>query len=220
MMRVVSRLAAVTVLAGAVACSKDSTGPGSNNNGSAVGSYYGVYGASNGSASVGGTVIIIIATGGSVTGTLTPMGGSGVSLTGTYTSGSGAVSVSGGGHSLSGTLSNGAIDGNYSGPGGQSGKFGSRHGDTSSDVVLFCGGYDGDSQGVWNLAKAGNTLVGAYADDGGGSAQLNGTVSGSAISITFSGGTASGTLLTATSMGGTWTAGTDSGTWAGVAPCP
>jgi hypothetical protein len=217
MMRVVTRLAAVTVLAAAVACSKDKpTGPSGN---TALGNYYGVYGASDGSTSVGGSLIIII-TAGAATGTLTPMGAAGIPLNGTYNAGSGAVSVSGSGHALNGTINGGALDGTYTGPGGQAGKFGSHHGNSSSDVQLFCGAYDGDSQGVWNLAKTGNSLVGAYADDGGGSAQLTGTVNGAALSITFSGGTATGTLLTASTMGGTWTAGVNGGTWAGISPCP
>jgi fibronectin-binding autotransporter adhesin len=218
MMRVVSRLAAVAVLAGAVACSKDSTSPGGGVN-SALGNYYGVYGASDGTVSVGGTVVIIISTG-SATGTLTPVGGSGIALNGTYNAGSGAVSLTGGGNSLGGTIANGELDGTFTGPGGEAGKFGSHHGNTSSDVQLFCGTYAGATQGVWNLAKTGNALTGAYADDGGGSAQLTGTVSGTALSITFSGGTAAGTLLTASTMGGTWTAGANSGTWAGATPCP
>jgi len=216
MNRIVTQFAAVAVLAGAVACSKDSTGPGG---GTALGNYYGVFGASNGSASIGGTLVIIVVTG-SASGTLTPEGAAGIPLSGTYNAGSGAVSLSGGGHSLGGTITGGTLDGTYTGPGGEVGKFGTHHGTTSSDVQLFCGSYAGDSQGVWNLAKAGNALVGAYADDGGGSAQLTGTVSGSAISITFSGGTAAGTLASATTMGGTWTAGASSGTWTGATPCP
>jgi hypothetical protein len=217
MLREVSRLTALAVLATAVACSsKDSTGP---KTGGAIGNYYGVYGASDGSTSVGGALIIII-TAGSATGTLTPVGLAGIPLSGTYNAGSGAVSVSGGGHSLIGTITGQTLDGTYAGPGGEVGKFGTQHGTTSSDVQLFCGAYAGASTGVWNLSKTGNTLVGAYADDGGGSAQLTGTVSGSALSITFSGGTAAGTLNSASAMTGTWTAGVNSGTWAGVSPCP
>ena len=216
MKRSIFRLAAVAAVAATAACHKDSTGPGGGSN--ALGSYYGVFGATNGSVSVGGTVIIVI-TSSTATGTLTPTGSAGVSLSGTYNSGSGAVSVSGGGHTLTGTISNGSLDGNYNGPGG-AGKFGTQHGATSSDVALFCGSYDGASSGVWNLSKSGNSLRGAYADDGGGSAALAGSLSGSAISITFSGGTAAGTLASATTMNGTWTAGVNSGTWSGVSPCP
>jgi hypothetical protein len=200
----------------AAACSKDSTSPGGGN--SALGTYYGVFGASNGSVSTGGALIIVI-TAGAANGTLTPSGGVAVTLGGTYNSGSGAVSVSGGGHTLTGTITSGRLDGTYTGPSGQTGRFGTQKGASPSDVVLYCGTYDGDSQGVWNLSKAGNALVGAYADDNGSSAALTGTVSGSNLSITFSGGTASGTVTGASTIGGTWTAGANSGTWVGSTPC-
>ncbi len=216
MKRSVFRVAAVAAVAAAMACHKDSTGPGGGNND--LGSYYGVFGASNGSVSVGGTVVIVISSS-SATGTLTPSGSAGIGLAGTYNSGSGAVSVTGGGHTLTGTVSSGKLDGNYTGPGGQ-GTFGTEKGATSTDVELFCGSYMGASTGVWNLAKAGNALTGAYADDGGGSAKLTGSLSGTNISITFSGGTASGTLTSATAMNGFWTAGANSGTWTGMSPCP
>jgi hypothetical protein len=204
-------LAALAVSAG---CSKDSTGPGGS--AGTDGSYYGVFGATNGSASSGGTLIIVI-NGAVASGTLTPQGGSGVSLTGTYVSGSGAVGLAGGGHTLGGTLNGGHIGGTYTGPGGD-GSFGTTRGDAPSDVQQFCGTYTGDSDGVWNLAKSANSVTGAYADDGGGSGILTGTLSGTSISITFSGGTASGTLSGA-DMTGTWTAGADSGTWTGHTPC-
>jgi len=218
MMRSVYRLAAFAALAGAAACHKDSTGPSGGGGDANLGSYYGVFGASTGSASVGGTVVIVIVASGA-SGTLTPEGAAGIALTGSYNSGTGAVAVSGGGHSLTGTITSGELDGTYAGPGG-AGSFGTHKGASPSDVVLFCGSYDGDASGVWNLAKTGNSLVGAYADDGGGSARLTGTLSGSAISLTFSGGTASGTLASATSMTGNWTAGAASGTWTGTSPCP
>ena len=216
MMRVVARLAALAVLAGAVACSKDSTSPGG---GSVLGSYYGVFGASDGSTSVGGSLIIVLS-GGAASGTLTPVGAAAIPLAGTYDAGSGGVTVSGSGHTLIGTISGETLDGTYAGPGGRLGSFGTHHGASSSDVKLFCGSYTGASSGVWNLAMTGNSLIGAYADDGGGSAQLTGSVTGSTLSITFSGGTAAGTLTTATAMTGTWTAGVNSGTWTGASPCP
>lgn len=214
MMRNISRWAVLAVLAAAAACHKDSTGPTVVN---VLGTYYGVYGASNGSASAGGTVIIVVAAS-TATGTLTPVGQASIPLTGTYTSSTGAVSLSGSGHTLTGTISNGDLDGNYTGPDG-TGSFGTHYGASATDVQLFCGTYTGASSGVWNLAKTANTLIGAYADNGGGSARLTGSLSGSAISITFSGGTAAGTLTSATAMNGTWTAGAGSGTWVGQAPC-
>ena len=211
----VLRMAALGAVAALAACHKDSTGPSKSS--SALGNYYGVYGASNGSSSAGGSLVIVINVG-SATGTLTPVGQAGVSLTGTYASGSGAVNLSGSGRTLVGTISGGKLGGTYTGPDGQ-GTFGTQQGATSSDVQLFCGTYSGASTGVWNLSKAGSTLTGAYADDGGGSAALAGSVSGSSISLTFSGGTASGSLTNATTMSGNWTAGAASGTWQGHSPC-
>ena len=217
MLRHVSRMAALALVAATVACSKDSTGTGGGSS-SALGNYYGVFGASNGSASVGGTLVIIVGAS-SASGTVTPSGLAGISLTGSYNASSGAVSLSGAGRTLAGTISGGKLDGTYNGPDG-SGSFGTHHGTVASDVKQFCGSYDGDSQGVWNLAMAGTSLVGAYADDGGGSAQLTGSLSGTTITLSFSGGTATGTLATATNMAGLWTAGANSGTWLGVTPCP
>ena len=211
----VSRVAALAALVVAGACHKDSTGP--SGGGSALGNYYGVYGASNGSTSSGGSLVIIIDVG-TATGTLTPVGLAGISLTGTYASGSGAVNLTGSGRTLAGTISGGKLNGTYTGPDGL-GSFGTQQGATASDVQLFCGTYTGDSQGVWNLSKAGGTLSGAYADDGGGSDELSGSVSGSTINLNFTGGTASGSLTTSTSMTGNWTAGTAHGTWQGHSPC-
>lgn len=217
MLRIALRTAALAALAATLACHKDSTGPGGGGN-SVLGSYYGVYGASNGSASAGGTIVIVVDAS-AASGTLTPTGGSSVSLTGTYSAGSGAVGLSGGGRTLAGTITNGTLDGTYTGPEG-AGMFGTHHGNAPSDVKQFCGSYTGDSQGVWNLALTGTSIVGAYADDGGGSAQLTGTVSGTSLSISFTGGTATGTLTSATAMNGTWTAGAGTGTWVGASPCP
>ena len=129
-------LGAVAVLG---ACHKDSTGPKVGN--SVLGSYYGVYGASNGSASAGGSLIIVIQVG-TATGTLTPVGQSGINLTGTYVSSSGAVNLNGSGHTLVGTISGTKLDGTYTGPDGV-GNFGTQHGQSSSDVQLFCGTYTG-----------------------------------------------------------------------------
>jgi hypothetical protein len=207
------QIAALAALFAVAACSSDKnpTGPGGSD-----GNYYGVFGASDGISSMGGTLLIVIA-GSTASGTLTPSSASGIGLTGTYASSGGAVSLSGGGHSLNGVLNSGRIGGSYSGPGGN-GSFGTTRGDSPSAVTLFCGSYTGDSDGVWNLARSANALTGAYADDGGGSGVLTGTVNGSTISITFSGGSAAGSL-SGSNMTGTWTAGADGGTWMGQTPC-
>jgi len=211
----VLRLAALGALAVLAACHKDSTGPGGGN--SALGNYYGVYGTSNGSSSAGGSLIIIIDVG-SATGTLTPVGLAGIALTGSYNSGNGDVTLTGSGRTLAGTISGGKLNGTYTGPDGV-GSFGTQHGASASDVQLFCGTYTGDASGVWNLSKAGGTLSGAYADDGGGSEQLTGSLNGSTINLNFTGGTASGSLTNSTTMSGNWTAGAATGTWQGHSPC-
>lgn len=215
MIRVKSRFAACVVVLAAVACSKkDSTGPGGNT--SVLGNYSGVFTATNGISAFGGALVIIVQTA-SATGTLTPSGQAGVNLTGTYSSSTGGVSLTGGGHTLAGTIGSGQLKGTYSGPGGQ-GEF-ATYKDDNNQVELFCGNYTGTSSGTWNLSRLAGSLSGAYSDDGGGSGTLQGTISGSAITISFTGGTATGTLTSATAMTGNWTAGTDSGTWTGTSPC-
>ena len=211
----VLRMAALGAVAALAACHKDSTGPSKSS--SALGNYYGVYGTSNGSSSAGGSLIIIIDVG-SATGTLTPVGLAGIALTGTYNSGNGDVGLTGGGRTLAGTISGGKLNGTYAGPDGV-GSFGTQHGASASDVQLFCGQYTGDASGVWNLSMAGSALSGAYADDGGGSEQLTGSLNGGSISLNFTGGTASGSLTTSTTMSGHWTAGAATGTWQGHSPC-
>jgi len=215
MMRIGSRWAALAVLCVALACSsKDSTSPGGAGD---DGDYRGIFSATDGITAFGGALVITIQST-TASGTLTPSGQSGVSLSGTFNTSTKAVNLSGGGHTLGGTTnSSGELKGTYHGPGGD-GTFATQKG-TSSEVQGFCGTFDGDDTGTWNLSKRANSLVGAYASDGGDSGTLTGTLSGSSVSITFTGGTATGTLTSATAMNGTWTAAPSSGTWTGNSPC-
>lgn len=214
MIRIRSRFAACVVALAAVACSKkDSTSPGGASD---DGDYRGIFAATDGISAFGGALVITVQAAGA-TGTLTPSGQAGIGLSGTFNTSTRAVSVSGGGHSLAGTIASGELKGTYTGPAGQ-GTFATYKG-TSSEVQQFCGSYTGASSGTWNLTRHGNSLIGAYADDGGGSGALQGSISGTSISVTFTGGTASGTLTSATAMNGSWTAGADSGTWTGNSPC-
>ncbi|HWP38463.1 MAG TPA: hypothetical protein VNL18_13015, partial [Gemmatimonadales bacterium] len=148
-----------------------------------------------------------------VTATLKIKGGSNVTLTGTYDLDSKALGLSGGGYTFAATFANGRFSGTFTGPGG-GGLFTafSRRG---GDVELFCGTFTGDAAGVWNLARRGNDLVGAFHENGGaGAGTLTGTLSGNSVSLTFTGGTATGTL-SGTSMTGSWTASGDNGSWSG-----
>lgn len=198
----------------ALGCGSDSTSPGSAGD---DGDYRGIFSATDGITAVGGALVITIQSA-TASGTLTPVGLAGVPLTGTYSSSTKAVNLSGGGHTLVGTVnSSGELKGAHHGTGGD-GTFATQRG-TSSEVAQFCGTFAGDDTGTWNLSKRANSLVGAFASDGGDSGSLTGTLSGSSISITFSGGTAAGTLTSATAMNGTWTAGVASGTWTGNSPC-
>jgi len=217
MIRVRSRFAACIVALAAVSCSsKDSTGPGGG--ASDDGDYRGIFSATDGITAFGGALVITIQSA-TASGTLTPSGQSAVSLSGTFSTSTKAVNLSGGGHTLAGTVNStsGELSGAHHGTGGD-GTFATQKG-TSSEVQQFCGTFTGDDTGTWNLSKRANSLVGAYAADGGGDGSLSGTLSGSSISITFSGGTASGTLTSATAMNGTWTAAPASGTWTGHSPC-
>jgi hypothetical protein len=209
-----SRGAAVVVaLTALAACSKDdSTGPGSAGD---DGDYYGIFSASDGITAFGGALFIRIQAA-NATGTLTPSGGSGISLTGSFNTSTKLVNLAGSGHTLVGTVVSGVLSGDYAGPGG-SGQFATQRG-SSSEVQQYCGTFDGDATGTWNLSRRAGSLSGAYASDDGDYDTLSGTISGSSISISFTGGSASGTL-SGNTMNGTWTAGGNAGTWTGSTPC-
>lgn len=133
-------------------------------------------------------------------------------ITGTYNTTSKALNftTASPAFTFTGTYTNGTVAGTFTGAGG-SGVFVVH----SGTVQVFCGVYTGDSDGIWNLVKTGSTLLGVYYDVGGTSGQLTGSVSGSAITITFPGGSAGGTI-SGTSMSGTWqTLAGDAGTWTG-----
>ena len=135
-----------------------------------------------------------------------------VTITGTYNTTTKALNftTTSPAFTFTGTYNNGKVEGTFTGGGG-SGVFVVH----SGTVQVFCGAYTGDSDGIWNLVKTGNTLDGVYYDVSGTTGRLTGSVSGSTITITFPGGTAAGTL-SGNSMTGTWqTLTSDAGTWAG-----
>jgi len=150
-------------------------------------------------------------------------GGAKVVLTGSYDAATGALTLTGttksGTYSLTGKSSGGTFAGTYSSP-SDSGTF-SLLPATSGAVSLYCGTYDGDSSGVWNLAvDASGTALGSHCDDSECSA-LSGTVTGGSIKLsdpadpaasatgTTSGNAASGTWIGQKSSSGTWQGSTD-----------
>lgn len=157
------------------------------------------------SASVGGTITLV-------------NGGDEIELSGSYDAVTGTLTLTGiapsGKYTLSGKSSGGAFDGTYTGPGG-SGNF-SLLPASDGAVTLYCGTYDGDSSGVWNLVvDASGAALGSHCDASGCGA-LSGSVKGDAVELrdpedtsalatgTTTGRTASGTWQGQKSSGGTW----------------
>ncbi|HEX9581414.1 MAG TPA: hypothetical protein VF970_09955, partial [Gemmatimonadales bacterium] len=148
-----------------------------------------------------------------ITATLKIKGGSNVSLTGSYDPDSKVLALTGGGYTFGATFVAGRLSGTFTGPngGGLFTAFSRRGG----EVELFCGDFTGAADGVWNLARNGNDLSGAFHEtDGSTAGTLTGTLSGSTINLTFTGGTATGTL-SGSNVSGTWTSTGSSGSWTG-----
>ncbi len=160
-----------------------------------------------------------------LTGTLTLTGGSVISLTGDFNSQTGALTASGGGYSITATFASGTLSGTFTGPNGP-GSMTGLPSDTGTVVLVYCGTGTGTSPGgsvsfVWNVVRSGNNLAGLSVETAGSAspgegALLNGTISGSTVTLTVTpGGSATGTL-SGESMSGTWTAIEGaSGTWMG-----
>jgi fibronectin-binding autotransporter adhesin len=148
-----------------------------------------------------------------ITGTLTKTGTTTINLTGTYTVSSAAIAATGTGYTLTGTQSGGVATGTYTGGGG-SGSFAAFQGDATT-VTVFCGTYAGGASGSWNLVKSGNSVAGAYSTG----KLTNGTVSGASVNFSIvdsGGGTGTGAgTISGTAVSGTWTVGTATGTWTG-----
>ena len=157
----------------------------------------------------------------SVTGTIKPVGAAAIPVTGTYAASSGAVALSGGGFTIAGTIDNtGSLLATSTHSSGAGNVVAYQH-TTANPVTVFCGTYTGDADGIWNLARRGASLSGAYVNVPDGShGYLPGTVTGSSISITVAGGgTATGTL-SGTTMSGTWSGGgVYGGTWTSNTTC-
>jgi len=153
------------------------------------------------------------------TGTLKIAGGSTITLTGTYNPSTKIFTMSGGSYSVTATVANNAVAGSYTGP-STSGSVSALPAPSATSVTAYCGTFTGTEAGRWNVAISAGVITGTAATPEG-SIQLNGTVSGSAITMTWHPnatdvGSATGTLA-GTTITGTWLTNTpgDHGTWNG-----
>jgi hypothetical protein len=151
------------------------------------------------------------------TGTASVTGAGTVSLTGTFDDQTGDLNLSGGGYTFSGVISNGELVGNYTGPNGP-GTFVALQA-TGASVSVFCGNFNGDTTGMWNVAiSSDGSVAGTFTDDANVSSPITGTSSNGTLTLEVPGGdvTANGTV-SGGSVTGTWTdAGSgDTGNWTG-----
>ena len=216
--RPISRLpssAALVLLVISAACSSDHnvTGPTDLNR-----QYRGILagGEPNESASFDLTVAA------NSTGTLKLVGGQPMAVAGTYVAATQLVTVSGGGFTLTGTTDDtGQLQGTYT-HGSNSGYVAGFEHTAANPVTTFCGTYAGAAEGVFNFARRGASLSGAYVNIDGSDGYMSGTISGNSISITYiqdsPGGSAVGTL-SGTTMSGTWTTSGSGGTWTANTTC-
>jgi hypothetical protein len=156
------------------------------------------------------------------TGTLKLVGAAPMTVTGTYVEATQLVTVSGGGFTLTGTVdATGKLLGTYT-HGSNSGYVAGFEHTLANPVTVFCGTYTGGAEGVFNLARRGSSLSGAYVNIDGSDGYMSGSISGSSINITdiqdSPGGSAVGTL-SGTTMSGTWSFGGIGGTWTANTTC-
>jgi|SRR5437868_1825215 len=206
--------AIVSTLALLAACGKDSTtapvatGPS--------GTYRGTFVGSNSR----GIVLIIFSSPGAtaVTGSLALTGGATINLAGSYTPSSKGVNLTGTGYAVTGsyTASSSHFAGDYTGPSGDHGSWAVE----SGTVKVFCGSYNGNAAGNWNLVLNDAGQLRGIAQTSSGAIDLVGTYNSGSGAITITSpddGTigASGTLNTSTGGGtGNWSiSGQTAGNW-------
>ena len=153
------------------------------------------------------------------TGTLKIAAGSTITLTGTYNPATKVFTMSGSSYSLTATVANNAVAGTYTGP-STSGSVSALPAPPGVTVTSYCGTFAGTESGRWNVAMSAGVVTGA-ASTPEGSVQLSGTLSGTAITMSWHPndtdvGNTIGTLSGA-SISGTWSTNTpgDHGTWNG-----
>ena len=144
--------------------------------------------------------------------------GTAEALTGTYDDVTKILALTGGGYTLGGGYdpSSGRLEGFFTGP-GNGGVFVTT--ESGSGDTAYCGTFTGSDDGTFSFVVSGTDLLGtAYSTSGGTPIPLDGTVSGSSITISNPlGGSplATGTI-SGTSASGTWNDGQgNSGTWTG-----
>jgi hypothetical protein len=142
-----------------------------------------------------------------LTGTVSLSDGTNATLTGTWDTGTGALSVTGGGFTFSGTMAGGHLSGGFTGP-SITGLFSLQVSTTSSDLTVYCGTFtgrtpealpsggtgQGPDDGTWNLVVGATTVDAIVLSDGGDQVVLEGTRSGTSITLSVPGGTAAGTI--------------------------
>lgn len=160
----------------------------------------------------------------SATGTLSMADGTIVQLSGRYESTTKAFTLSGGPYAVSASVQGDAVTGSYTGPGNSSGGVSAFTSGAGKTPVVYCGTFDGPSQGRIKLTRLDSTISG-YGTDAFGTVAVSGTVTGSTVSMSFvpepgHTGQVNGTL-TGGQMSGTWSNTLkESGTWsAGSGGC-
>lgn len=205
--------ALVSTLVLLAACGKDSTAPATGPSGNYRGTFVG--------SNSRGIMVIIFASPGAttITGTLALTGGATINLTGTYTPSSNGVSLTGTGYAVTGTYAPSAsnLSGDYTGPAGDHGSWAVE----SGTVKVFCGTYNGNAAGTWNLILNDAGQLRGVAQTSSGAIDLVGTYNSGTGAITITSpddGTigATGTLNATTGGGsGNWSvSGQTAGTWA------
>jgi hypothetical protein len=206
--------ALISTLVLLAACGKDSTttapvtGPTGNYRGTFVGS------------NSRGIMVIIFASpsASAITGTLALTGGATINLTGTYTPSSNGVSLAGTGYAVTGTYTPASshFSGDYTGPSGDHGSWAVE----SGTVKVFCGTYNGNAAGTWNLILNDAGQLRGVALTSSGAIDLVGTYnsgSGAIVITSPDDGTvgATGTLNASTGGGsGNWSvSGQTAGAW-------
>jgi hypothetical protein len=153
-----------------------------------------------------------------ITGTLALTGGATINLSGTYTPASSAVSLSGTGYAVTGTYTSSSshFSGDYTGPAGDHGSWAVE----SGTVKVFCGTYNGNAAGTWNLILNDAGQLRGVAFTSSGAIDLVGTYNSGTGAIVITSpddGTvgATGTLNSTTGGGsGNWSvSGQTAGSW-------
>ena len=224
------RRTVLAALALVAACSDSGNGNGGGGGGGSSVTFTGVISSGDGSSS--GALSLVLATANpappaptgpallvvTATGTLKFDGQAAVDLTGSYDAANKTVAVTGGGYSVGGVFDGtDRLEGAWSGPNNAAGSFVTTK---SATATAYCGSYlanDQSDEGTFSFVLSGSTLRGEAVSIDGSVIPLDGTVSGSSISVFAPGTTqvlASGSI-NGTAVSGTYSGGSP-GTWSGA----